>query len=234
MRTPAARGQRYICWDLDETTGSFRDYSRLGLVRGMQPLLEGLRAMQVRHIITTAALRQHAEYVLGYAGLRDLYDGIFDAADICDSSFNKHYRPVARAIGIGESEAADRLLCVGNLERDAPADLDLAFLHHPSAVECDASVFLKIIARLMSLSPSWSEAHSILQGQNTYGIAVNAFEGGQQFIDGIWLGVGRHRHDRRPWKPSSRIISVYSVPQSFRSQVEIIKIKEVSGSFSLN
>lgn len=218
-------GQRFICWDLDETTGSFRDYRRMGLTRGMEPLLEGLRAMGLRHVITTAALRQHAEFVLKNAGLLDLYDGIFDARDICDADYNKHYLPVAKRFGIPESDAPGRILCVGNLERDAPADLDLAFLHHPGGVESNAGVYLRIISRLMALSGSWAEAHAKLQAANTYQIPVRSFEGGQQFIDGIWVGVGRSLRNVSPGKPSDRIISVYSVPPGYRSDIEIIKIR---------
>ncbi|MCI0503125.1 hypothetical protein L0Y65_00265 [Candidatus Micrarchaeota archaeon] len=218
---------RVICWDLDETTGSFRDYGRMRLTRGIKPLLEGLGGLGIRHVITTAASREHAETALGNFGVMGLYERIFDASEICDSVYNKYYAPVASFLGMGHQDAADRILVVGNLPRDAPADLDLTFLYHPEGSEFDAAVYMKIIGRLMHLSDSWAEAHALMAGQNTHSIAVSGFDGGQQFVEGIWVGVGRHLRNVRPEKPSDRVISVYSVPDGYRpAESEKTKIND--------
>jgi hypothetical protein len=220
---------RYICWDLDETTGSFRDYRRMGLTRGIGPLIEGLARLGIKHVITTAAWKEHAEYVLWQAGVRGLYEGIYDIHQICDKDYNKYYHPVAASLGISPEEAPDRILVVGNMSRDAPADLDLTFLYHPQGSVYDATVYLKIITRLLALSDSWASAHDVMQGQNRYAMPVPGFDGGQQYIDDIWVGVGRYQRNVRPEKPTDRIISVYSVPECYRSEIEIIKINEERG-----
>ncbi len=217
---------RYICWDLDETTGSFRDYRRMGLTRGLKPLLEGLSGLGIKHVITTAAWKEHAEYVLWQAGVRGLYDAIFDVHQICDQDYNKYYGPVAASLGIRPDEAPDRLLVVGNMSRDAPADLDLTFLYNPQGSVNDATVYLKIITRLMAFSDSWASAHEAMQDQNGYAMPVPGFEGGQQYIDDIWVGVGRYHRKVRPEKPTDRIICVHSVPESYRSDVDFIRINE--------
>ncbi|MFH0885349.1 MAG: HAD family hydrolase [Candidatus Micrarchaeota archaeon] len=219
---------RYICWDLDETTGSFRDYRRMGLTNGIGPLLEGLTRLGIKHVITTAAWKEHAEYVLWQAGIRDLYEDIFDVHQICDKNYNKYYRPVAASLGIQPEEAPERLIVIGNLERDAPADLDLTYLYHPEGSAYNAMVYLRILSRLIALSDSWADAHAAMQDQNRYSIPVPGFMGGQQYIDDIWVGVGRYQRNVRPEKPTDRIISVYSVPESYRSEIEIIKINERS------
>lgn len=218
--------ERFICWDLDETTGSFRDYQKMGLTRGMEPLLEGLKSLGMRHVITTAAWREHAEFVLAQAGIRGIYEEIFDVHQICDKDYNKYYMKVAERLGISPEEAPGRILVVGNMVRDAPADLDLTFLYHPEGSTFDANVYMKIIARLMLLSDSWAEAHTLLEEQNAHHLPVAGFEGGQQFIEDIWVGVGRSLRNVRPEKPSDRIISIYSVPESYRSETDLIKIKE--------
>jgi hypothetical protein len=224
-----ARVGRYICWDLDETTGSFRDYRRMGLTRGLKPLLEGLSNLGIRHVITTAAWKEHAEYVLWQAGIRGLYEGIFDIHELCDPKdpdYNKFYSPVAARFGIRPEDAPDRMLVVGNMSHDAPADLDLTFLYNPQGSEYDATVYLKIITRLMAFSDSWASAHDSMQDQNRYSIPVPGFVGGQQYIDDIWVGVGRFQRNVRPEKPSDRIICVHSVPEGYRSDVDIIRINE--------
>jgi len=220
---------RYICWDLDETTGSFRDYRRMGLTRGLKPLLEGLSGLGIKHVITTAAWKEHAEYVLWQAGVRGLYEGIFDIHELCDPKdpdYNKFYSPVAARFGISNDEAPDRMLVVGNLPRDAPADLDLTFLYNPQGSAYDATAYMKIITRLMAFSDSWADAHASLQDHNRFSVPVPSFEGGQQYIGDIWVGVGRYHRNVRPGKPSDRIISVHSIPERYRSDVDIIRMNE--------
>lgn len=217
---------RIICWDLDETTGSFRDYRRMGLTKGMEPLLERLSGLGFRHVITTAASREHAEYVLWQAGVRDLYEAIFSAPDICDQYYNKFYAPVAMHFKLDPGQAQSDILVVGNLSRDAPADLDLTFLYHPKGCEYEASVFWKIIGRLMENSDSWADAHAMLAGQNAYSVPVPDFTGGQQYIEGIWASVGRFMRNVSPQKPSDRIIAIHSIPDCFRSDIELLDMKE--------
>jgi hypothetical protein len=192
----------------------------------MEPLIEGLARLGMRQVITTAAWGEHAEFVLTHAGLRGFYEGIFDVHQICDKDYNKYYMKVAERFGISPEDAPDRILVVGNMARDAPADLDLTFLHHPEGSTYDASVYMKIIARLLRLSDSWAEAHTLLEEQNSHHLPVCGFEGGQQYVDDIWVGVGRSLRNVRPEKPSDRIISIYSVPDSYRSGMDLIKIKE--------
>jgi hypothetical protein len=213
---------RYICWDLDETLGSFRDYGRMGLTRGIRPLLEGLSRAGIRHVVTTAAWREHAEYVLAAAGIRDFFDAVFAVDDICCNDYNKRYLPVAAHLGIPPAGAPDSILVIGNMAIDAPTDIDLAFIYHPHWSMYDASVLLSLLSQLRSLSGSWAEAHSMLSQSNALPLALGNFEGCERYVDDIRIAVGRVFWKKRA-APSTRIICVLDAPRRYRSEIEIIK-----------
>ncbi|MFN7991871.1 MAG: HAD family hydrolase [Candidatus Micrarchaeia archaeon] len=220
------RGARkVICWDLDETLGEFRDYGRLLRTAGIIPLLESYRRSGFVNVVTTAASKEHAEYVLSVAGMRHLFLSVFSRETICDepgNDFNKRYMPVAGYFGLSADEAPHRILVVGNLERDAPYDSDLTFIHHPYGSTYHASVFGNVINRLMRTSDSWSYAHTMLLSANEGQLKMGYFWGGKLMIDGIMVGVGRSYWNPRPGKSSDRLIAVVSVPGVYSAEKEEI------------
>lgn len=203
---------RIISWDLDETLGDFRDYGNMRLTRGIKPLLEDLRGQGFRHVVATAAMREHAEYVLSAFGLRGLFDAVFSREDICDAEYNKHYSPIIRALAIPAEEAPGRILAVGNFRRDAPADMDIVFLYHPLASCYSASVHRSIISSLAALSDSWSGAHSTLVC-GSCSSETAAFEGTMLRMGGTLVGVGRCRREDGLAKKSDRMVRVLEIPE---------------------
>ena len=158
---------RYVCWDLDETLGRLRPpegtglQRKRGLTRGIGKVLEERLSSGCGNVLTTAAEASYAESSLSEYGLRGFFDHIFDRSVICDARFNKSYLNVARALGIHEDDAGDRIIVVGNLAKDGPADTDIPFLYHPSAVEYHAEV-IAITLRYMHLFGSWRRAQEAL------------------------------------------------------------------------
>ncbi len=159
--------RRFICWDMDETLGNFRPpddklaSGRRGAVRGISTLLEAHRKTGSSHVLTTAAEASYAEQSLSEFGLRGYFDAVFDRSVICDPHFNKNYSAVVSRLGVDPSEAAERVLVVGNLGKDAPSDTDLVFLYHPSAVLYGAEAVGDILAGMMEFG-SWKSAYDFL------------------------------------------------------------------------
>src|SRR5512143_966874 len=158
---------RYICWDLDKTLGRFDptdasgQSAKRGLTRGISTLLGDLQASGCRHVVTTAAELAYAENSLTEFGIRGCFDAVFDRSVICDARFNKHYLPVAGRLGLSTEEAVDRMIVIGNSMKDAPADSDIVFLYHPSAVDFDASPIRRTLDYLGSFG-SWGAAQEAL------------------------------------------------------------------------
>jgi hypothetical protein len=172
---------RYICWDLDETLGCFRPPedtagpSRRGLTRGISTLLEERMEAGCRHVVTTAAEAAYAEASLEEFGIRGFFERVFDRHTVCDTRFNKHYLPVAEALGISGTDAPDRMIVVGNLAKDAPADSDIVFLYHPNAVRYDAGVISRTLSYLELFGP-WRAAHEALAGAANPHVLANLTE----------------------------------------------------------
>lgn len=195
------RRERYVCWDLDETLGSFRDYGKMQLTRGIAPLIERLSARDIGHVVTTAASREHAEYVLSHFGMRDYFEHVFDISMICDQNYNKYYCPVAGLLGIVPQEAPHRMLVVGNLIRDSPSDLDLVFMYRPDGHIFPASLVGDVL-ELMAGGKSWAEYFEWLS---------NA---GKTVRNGVFCGsvsadlmAGRARFHKPQPPPGTRLLS---------------------------
>lgn len=204
---------RVICWDLDETIGIFRDYGDMRIMRGIGPLLDRLSAEGATHVITTGAITEHAEYVLCSFSLRQHFDGIFARDRICDQDYNKYYHPVAEALGIPADEAGHRMLVIGNLARDSPADLDLVFFFHPLGFRYDQTIPESVLSMLSSHPDSWSAAYDLaLMGAGSQ-IEDPGFLG--KWIDGngLQLALGRAIIPGKP-QPSggNRVITYHSLP----------------------
>lgn len=141
--------QRGICWDLDHTlVGVSPELGRANelVVRpGIAATLERLARRGYRHVVTTGGTRDYAESMLAVAGLRQHFTGIFEGAEI-DAGAGKRYRPVAHSLGLTNEEARARLVAIGDLVYDQPADIDgMVFIHQPNGYRCEASVVEDVI-----------------------------------------------------------------------------------------
>ena len=143
---------RGICWDLDHTlvglhaqTGRASDLiARPGIARA----LERLARRGFRHVVTTGGTHEYAERVLAAAGLRQHFTGIFEGAEI-DAGAGKRYRPVARSLGMTDAEASQRLIAVGDLVYDQPADIGgMVFIHQPNGFRFEGGVVEGVVAML--------------------------------------------------------------------------------------
>jgi hypothetical protein len=213
---------RYVCWDLDETLGSFRR-GRYKIIPGLRPLIEGLWKEDIRSVITTGAVMGHPSYVLKRFDIRDLFDFVFTREAICDASFRKYYYPVAASLGIKEREAMHRMIVIGDSWRDAAHDLPLSFILNPLSEFCHAGIYRTIISHLCAISESWEEAHAKISGTSLAICDVDSFQNGHYKVDGITLTVGR----RLIWDGRDthicRLIKVHSAGLSTWSDFDVKK-----------
>ncbi len=181
---------RYICWDLDETLGFFRPGKKSEFMKGLPSLLEELQKRGVRNLITTASPSLYATLALKRTGTGHLFDAVFGCETVCPDNRYKRYGPVADSLGIRRHDAIDRMLVVGNADRDSSADLDLVTVIYPDAIKNDASVVAAVLGRLMEHDSWWYGFEMMLNGVSAprnNGI----FEGGELHIEDVLVSVGR-------------------------------------------
>lgn len=187
MKSPKPR---YICWDLDETLGHFRPGRKSEFMKGLPALLEELHGRGIRHVITTASPSLYATLALRRTGTGHLFDAVFGCETVCPDNRYKRYGPVAEKLGICRHDAVERMLVVGNADRDSSADLDLVTILYPDAIKNDASVIGDVLGKLAEQRSWWYGFEVMLSG------AVNLrntgiFEGGDLAIGDIALSLGR-------------------------------------------
>lgn len=221
--------RRYICWDLDETIGCLRPKEanlhipglpkERGLTRGIKGLLEGLRGQGYVNVITTAAPPGYAEDVLGKYGLGGHFSHIFDSSILLNGGLRKRYLPVALELGIRPYEAQDRMLVIGNTDRDGPEDLDLVFILHPMAIRYHASVVGTVISALGRHGSWWWGYEALLQ-TNTEKVDNGMFVGGLQTVDDVRIGVGRLLD--LPWADAcfEHLVLIAEAPAGRKSKME--------------
>lgn len=181
---------RYICWDLDETLGHFRPGRKSEFMKGLPALLEELHGVGIRHVVTTASPSLYATLALKRTGTGHLFDAVFGCETVCPDNRYKRYGPVAEKLGISAYDAVDRMLIVGNADRDSSADLSLVTLLYPDAIKNDASVVAAVVGKLAEQRSWWYGFEVMLSGaasmRNT-----GIFEGGDVSIGDISLSLGR-------------------------------------------
>ncbi len=210
--------RRVVCWDLDETVADARDYDRMRLKRGLVPLLEKLREKGVLNTITTSASLEHSFRVLEYFRILPLFEGIFAGNEICDEMMNKHYKNVAGWFDIQPKDAPHRMLVIGNLRSDAPTDMDLPFILHPSCSSCHADVLDTLLSEMMELSDSWISAFRRLRFRNDKTFDTDLFKGGTQMLGGIGIAVGFAFWNPRMGKMVDSTIAVYDIPEKYKEE----------------
>ncbi len=213
--------RRVICWDLDETLGDFRDPNRMRLTRGIAPLLEKLRGKGVINAIASSASAEHASNVLEYFRILPLFDRVFTGHEICDKEMNKHYMGVAECFDTRPKDAPHRMLVIGNLCSDAPTDLDLPFILHPSCRSCHADVLDILLTEMMELSDSWISAYRRLRFRNERLFSSGLFKGGTQMLEGIGIAVGFAFWNPRIGKRADSTIAVYGIPEKYKEEEAI-------------
>jgi hypothetical protein len=181
---------KYICWDMDETLGFFRPGKKSEFMKGLPALLEELQGKGVRHVITTASPLLYAKLALERTSAGHLFDAVFASEVVCSDNRYKRYGPVADRLGISRYDALNRLLVIGNADRDSSADLDLVTIIYPDAIKNDASVVAAVLGKLMQHESWWYGFEAMLSSAKPYrnnGI----FEGGDWSIGDIQLSIGR-------------------------------------------
>ncbi|HVA91571.1 MAG TPA: HAD family hydrolase [Chloroflexota bacterium] len=144
-----------ICWDLDHTLGNFTSLildrgATSGIRHGISGVLERLAQLGVQHVLTTTGSRLYASSVLERTGLRHRIPRIFSGDEI-DAGSGKRYRPVAQAFGLTDLDAVRRMVVIGDLIYDQPADIDgLVFVHQPAGYCTEAVVLEDLLARLLA------------------------------------------------------------------------------------
>lgn len=150
---------RGVCWDLDHTliglcraptihamSDALAPRATEIVVRpGIAHTLERLAHRGYWHVVTTGGTREYAEAVLAATGLRQHFTGIFEGAEI-DAGAGKRYRPAARSLGMTDEEARRRLIAVGDLVYDQPADIGgLVFIHQPNGFRSEGGTVEGVI-----------------------------------------------------------------------------------------
>lgn len=115
---------------------------------GVERALTRLRERGYLHYITTSATREHAEAALQLTGMRNHIAGIFSGLEV-DVGLGKLYRPLAASLGLSDVEATQRMIVVGDLVYDQPADIDgLVFIQQPDGFSQDAATVAGLILQL--------------------------------------------------------------------------------------
>jgi hypothetical protein len=181
---------RYICWDMDETLGFFRPGKRSEFMKGLPALLEELQNKGIRHVVTTASPSLYATLALKRTGTERLFDVVFGCETVCPDNRYKRYGPVADRLGISRHDAVERMLVIGNADRDSSADLDLVTIIYPDAIKHDATVVAAVLGKLLEHGSWWYGFEAMLNIAKPYrnnGI----FEGGDMSIGDVLLSIGR-------------------------------------------
>ena len=178
--------RRLVCWDMDETLGSFGG-RKPELAKGIRTVLQKLREAGYCHAITTISPADVAERRMNDAGLISHFEGIFGLKDVLAAGKGKSYATAACAMGI--TNPSDQMIIIGNDPMDSPVDVDSVFILHPNAMQCSAEVFFTLISWL-GAHGSWKAGFSQMQSMASETLLVPDFVGGILAVDGISVAMG--------------------------------------------
>lgn len=154
--------KKALCWDLDETLGSFRriayemggeeapDWEHpIALRYGLEDLLhEFSEDAGYIHFITTSGTFDYANEALKRTGIADRFKQVF-GRDTVARGWGKHYRPVAETIGFSDDDMRAGMIAIGDAPGDKPMDVDIVFLHVGLGNSMDALVIREIITTVL-------------------------------------------------------------------------------------
>lgn len=152
-----------ICWDLDETLGTFRrvsyemkgeqapDWERpIALRYGIKDLLQEFseNAGYV-HFVTTSGTKVYASEALRKTGIRKFFRGVFGRETVATGS-GKDYKPVADELEFSEEDMRANMIAIGDAPGDKPDDIDMVFLDLGLGnVQMDALVIREILTTVL-------------------------------------------------------------------------------------
>jgi len=142
---------KIICWDLDETLGSFRNLVsvrsgttsphpqdayvlRKDIVRTLNRMLD----RGYRHVVISSARLDYSERVLKLTCLDAYFDKIIGRGGAAEGIWGKKYRPAAEAFGLNESGALCNLLIIADQASDEPIDLPVVFIQDRRGLDVSA------------------------------------------------------------------------------------------------
>jgi hypothetical protein len=142
---------KIICWDLDETLGSFRN---LVSVRGnsqsphyqdsyvlRRDIIRALNRMidkGYRHVVISSAKLEYSERVLQTVCLDAYFERVIGRGKPMEGIWGKKYAPAAEAFHLDESEALSNLLVIANQPSDEPTDLPVVFVRDQRGLDASA------------------------------------------------------------------------------------------------
>jgi hypothetical protein len=149
-----------ICWDFDHTLFGFQaadhatgasPFAGFGVRRGIEQTLERLAELGYAHDITTGGSLDYVRRALAAVGASDLarhFTHIFPG-DAISAGAGKCYQPAARAHGLADEDASARMIVIGDLSDDEPADLaSVVLIRQPNGHRQDPRVVADLIVRL--------------------------------------------------------------------------------------
>jgi hypothetical protein len=192
--------RRVIGWDLDENLGCFRPPeankvikhlpARRGVVQGMKTLLEDLSSRDCVNVVTTAAPLAYAEEALDRYGLSRHFAKIFEGTQVCPNNGFKQYKPVADYFGLSEANVLDKLMVIGNEDRDSPKDIPVVFIYNPNSMKFDASP-VRFVIEAMEGHGSWWWGFHALMNSGGEKIRTDYFEGTKVSFSDVEVATGR-------------------------------------------
>lgn len=178
--------RKLVCWDMDETLGSFRS-GKPALAKDIRRVLQKLKEAGCAHAITTISTAGIARQHMKETCLASYFDGIFGLKDVLAAGRGKSYAKAASEMGI--FNPSHEMIIVGNDILDAPVDTDSVFLLHPNAIQHSAEVFFTLIDEL-GKHGSWKAGFDAMQSRTTETLLVPDFTGGMLIVDGISVALG--------------------------------------------
>jgi hypothetical protein len=157
-----AEKPKIICWDLDETLGSFRELvSVRSGIRSPHPhdvyvlrkdIIRTLNRMigkGYKHVVVSSAKLEYSQQVLQTVCLDAYFDKVLGRSKPAEGIWGKKYRPAAEAFALDESTALSNLLVIANQASDEPVDLGVVFMHDQRGLDTSALEYDEIADALL-------------------------------------------------------------------------------------
>jgi len=159
--------KKAICWDLDETLGSFRRIcyelnneevpsflKDVFLKPGLEDLLEKLSEEDYLHFVTSSGSLVYVEEVLGRMGIKDWFEKIYGAENL-KTRGGKYYLPIVDYLGFSKEKTKSDLMIIGNSKGDKPLDLQgVVFMEYWKCYEEPSEIIYSILKELNGLGDS--------------------------------------------------------------------------------
>ena len=158
--------RKVICWDLDETLGSFRRIGDemtgrkssdieepIALRHGVKELLQELVESGYTNFVTTSGTSDYAKEALKRTGILPYFQEVFDRESTKKRglfSDGKNYTCVAKSVNFPDEMVSSNMIVIGDAPGDQPIDLDsLVLIQHSQCMYHDAFVTKAILQRLL-------------------------------------------------------------------------------------